>query len=258
MIGSDHAGASPGFDRHIADRHSLFHRQVANGVSGELKDVACSARGSDLANQIQDHVLRGHSAGQFAINAKFERLRLELQKRLRRQNVLNFAGPDAKRERTKRAVRCGVRVATNDCHARLGVTVFGADHVHDSLTHVIDVEQLNAELFAVLSQRFDLFAADRVSDWQTAIRSWNVVIGGRDGAFGTTNGEVVDPQSLERLRAGHFMDQVQINVDDRGPGLGSVNQMLVPNFVQQRSAAGGLRSGSRLAGSGRRSVRHGS
>ena len=50
----------------------------------------------------------------------------------------------------------GVRVAADDGHAGLGGAELGADHVDDALVAVLHVEELDAELGAVLAQRVDL------------------------------------------------------------------------------------------------------
>ena len=175
---------------------------------------------------------------QFAIDAKFERLGFELQQRLRRQHVFDFAGPDPEGERTERAVGGRVRVAADDRHAGLGVTVFGADDVNDALADVADVKQRDAEFRAVGPQGFDLLATDRVSDRQAAVGRGNVVVGRGDRALRTTNGTLVDSQSFERLRAGDFMDQMQVDVDNRRSTLGDVNEVAVPDFVQHGPRGG--------------------
>ena len=49
VVGRDQAGARAAFDRHVADRHALFHRERADGAAGEFEDAAGAAADADLA-----------------------------------------------------------------------------------------------------------------------------------------------------------------------------------------------------------------
>ena len=46
--------------------------------------------------------------------------------------------------------------------------------------------------------------------------------------------EVTSPQAFERLRAGHFVDEVAVDIKQAGAVIGFVYQMIVPDFVVQR------------------------
>ncbi len=238
LIGCDHARPRAGFDRHVADSHAFFHRQSADTLTGVLNDVSGTAGCSKLADQVQDHVFGGDAARQLAVDSQLHCLRLELQQSLCGQNVLDFAGPDPERQRSEGAVRGRVRIAANDRHAGLGVAVLGADDVNDSLANIVNVEQSDAELFAVLAECLNLFATDRIGDGQTAVAGGNIVIGRRDRSFGPADGALVDPQTLERLGAGHFVDQVQIDVDDGRPRFGGIDDVLFPDFVEHGPRGG--------------------
>ncbi len=85
------------------------------------------------------------------------RARFVLRQALRGEHVLDFAGADAKGERTERSVRAGVAVAANDRHARLRQTQLGPDDMDDALLARVDVEKLNIKISAVGSQNLNLF-----------------------------------------------------------------------------------------------------
>ena len=44
LVGGDDTAAGTALDTHVADRHTLLHRQVADGLSGKLDEVSGSAR----------------------------------------------------------------------------------------------------------------------------------------------------------------------------------------------------------------------
>ena len=64
VVGRDHADAGAGLDRHVADRQPAFHRHGADGGAGIFHRIAGRAADPDVADDRQDHVLRGHRFGQ--------------------------------------------------------------------------------------------------------------------------------------------------------------------------------------------------
>ncbi len=127
--------------------------------------------------------------------------------------MLHFARADPKCQRSKRSVCRGMRVPANDRHSRLGVALLGSDDVNNPLVAVIQIVEPNAELFAVVSKRIHLLLRDRVSDGQTAIAGWNVMIRRRDGAFWPANLAIGQPKPFKRLSARNFMNEMQIDVE---------------------------------------------
>ena len=96
-------------------------------------------RGGDLSDQVENQVLGGHATLEGAVDAQLKRLRLELQQCLRRQHVLNLAGPNAKGQGAERAVRRCVAVAAHDRRAWLCVSQLGPDDVNDALFGVVQI-----------------------------------------------------------------------------------------------------------------------
>ena len=83
-------------------------------------------------------------------------------------------------------------------------------------------------------QRVDLLLRDRIGDRQPAIGRRHVVVGRGHGQLGPADFAAGQPQALERLGAGHFVHQVQVDVQDRLlAGLG-VHDVGVPDLVEHR------------------------
>ncbi len=57
LVRRDQAGAGARLDRHVADRHAAFHRQLADGAAGILDHVAGAAGRAELADDGEDDVL---------------------------------------------------------------------------------------------------------------------------------------------------------------------------------------------------------
>jgi hypothetical protein len=93
LVGGDQAGAAPGLDRHVADRHAALHREAADDGARVLDGVAGAAAGADLADDGEDHVLRGAADGQVAVDADPHGLGALLHQRLGRQDVLDLDVP---------------------------------------------------------------------------------------------------------------------------------------------------------------------
>ena len=59
FIGGNHAGPCTTFDRHVADRHPAFHRQISNGLAVVFNDVTrCRRHRPDLTDNGKNDVLR--------------------------------------------------------------------------------------------------------------------------------------------------------------------------------------------------------
>ena len=96
-------------------------------------------------------------------------------------------------------MRAGVAVAANDGHARLSQSKFGPDDVHNALFARIKVEKREAEVGTISSQHFDLFRRDWIGNWQSPIRSRQVVIDCGYRQFRTAHRSLCGAQALEGL-----------------------------------------------------------
>ena len=99
---------------------------------------------------------------------------------------------------------------------------------------VVQIVEPDAELAAVLPQRVDLLLGDRVEDRQRAVGGGHVVIGRGHGPLGPADLAAGQPQPLERLGAGHFVDQLQVDVEDRLLARFGVDDVVVPDLLEHR------------------------
>ena len=174
-----------------------------------------------------------------ALNPHLKRFWFRLTQRLGCQHMLHFAGADAKGQGPQRPVRGGVAVAADDRHARLRDPQFGADHVHDPLIGIPQVKQPHTKLTAVVAERVDLLAGDNVGDRQPPVGGGDIVIGGGECRLRTADPATSQSEALKGLGAGHFMDQMAVDVDQRLFALRCAHQMGIPDFFQQRARGGG-------------------
>ena len=154
-----------------------------------------------------------------------------LPERLRGQDVLDLAGADPEGQGAEGAVRAGVAVAADDRQARERQPQLGPDHVHDPLVTALDVVERHAELAAVRPQGLDLPARQRVADVEL-ILGRHVVVDGRERQVGASDPTPGQPQAVEGLRAGHLVDQVTIDVEERRL-LGRRDDVAVPDLLEQ-------------------------
>ena len=127
----------------------------------------------------------------------------------------------------------GVRVAADDGHAGLGDAEFGADDVDDALLARVDVVELDAEVGAVLAQRGDLRGGDLVDDVEAAFDGGgHVVIDGGDAAVGAAHLAAGEAQAFKSLRRSDLVEQLQVDVEQRGLALRLDHDVLLPDFFE--------------------------
>ena len=131
--------------------------------------------------------------------------------------MFDLAGADAVRQRAEGAVGRGVAVATNDGGAWQGEALLGTDHVHDALADVAFVVVLDAEILGVPGHGLDLNAALLVLDPVSAIGCGrDIVIDHGQRLVRRAHLTAGQAQALEGLRAGHFVHQVTVDIEDAG------------------------------------------
>jgi hypothetical protein len=154
--------------------------------------------------------------------------------------MLDLRCADAHRQCAERAVGGGVAVAADDRHAGLSETELRSDDVHDALLEVAHRVQPDAELVAVASQRLDLSAGYRIGDRLVDVDRRHVVVLGGDGQVRSPDAAACEPQPVERLRTGHFMNEVQVDIDHVGfPGCAGAaaggDDVVVPYLLRHRA-----------------------
>ena len=147
--------------------------------------------------------------------------------------MLDLGGADAERQRAEGAVRGGVGVAADHGGAGLGQAQLRAHDVDDALLDVAQRVQPHAELGAVLAQRLQLRARDRVGDGLVDVEGRGVVILGRDGEVEAPHLAAGLAEAVEGLRAGHLVQQVQIDEEEVGLAFGAPDDVVVPDLLRE-------------------------
>ena len=112
----------------------------------------------------------------------------------------------------------------------------GPDLVDDALVGVAERVEADAELGGVVAQRLDLGAAGHVGDRLVDVERRGVVVLGRDREVGAAHLAAGEPQALERLRAGHLVHEVQVDVEQVGRAVGATpHDVRVPDLLRQRA-----------------------
>jgi len=124
-----------------------------------------------------------------------------------------------------------VAVAATDGGAGKGDPEFGADDVDDPLPAALDVIKGDAKLVAVGPERLDLTPRHRLSDIELVLGG-DVVIDRRERKLGTPHLPPGEAKSLEGLRAGDFVDQVTVDVE-QGRRVVRGHHMAVPDLIEQ-------------------------
>ena len=233
-------GAGAALDGHVAEGHAAFDGQAANRRAAELDGVARTAGGADLADDGQRHVLGGHALAELAFDLDQHALGTLGDQRLRCQHVLDFRGADAMRQRAESAVRGGVAVAANHRHAGQRGAVLRADDVDDALVGMLEREiDQRAEILDVGVERFHLQARDRILDAFVPVVGRRVVVGVGDDTVLAPGLAAGQAQTLEGLRAGHFVHEVAVDVEQAGAVAFLAHHMRIPEFVVKRLAGHG-------------------
>ena len=195
--------------------------------------MAGAAGGADVADDGEDQVLGPDALAQRPLDLELERLGAALDQGLRRHHVLHLGGADADGEGAEGAVGGGMGIAANDGHAGLGHALFGADDVDDALADVVHAPVFETEFATVPLQRLDLDAGYLLGDAGGAVAGRHVVVGHRDDGFGPAHRAAGVAQPFEGLGAGYLMDQVAVDVDELGAVVLGIDDMALPNLVEQ-------------------------
>ena len=233
VVGRDHPRPGAGLDRHVADRHASFHRQRADRGPSVLEDVPDAAARADAVDDPEDHVLRAAPCREVAVDGDRHRLGRLLRERLGREHVLDLAGADPERERAERAVSRGVRVAADDREPRLRVAHLRTDDVDDALARRPPGIDRDAELLRVLREGIHLPGTRRVG--HGTVGRGDVVVHRRDREVGATHAAAGEPEGFERLRAGHLMDEMEIDVEEIRLAGRSMHDVALPDLLGQAS-----------------------
>ena len=155
-------------------------------------------------------------------------------RRLRRQHVLDFARADAEGQRAEGAVGRGVAVAADDRHSRQRQSLLRTDDVDDPLPGIGQRVEPDAERVAVRVERRELRRRDRVRDRPVDLDRRHVVVGRGDRQVGPPHRPVRHAQAVERLRRGHLVHEVHVDVEQVVLARRRVDQVPLPQLFAQR------------------------
>ncbi len=258
LVGRDQARAGAAFDRHVADRHAPFHRQGFNRFAGIFDDIAGAAGGADLADDRQRDVLGADAVMQAAIDLDQHVLGLGLDQGLGREHMLDFRRANAMRQSPEGAVGGGVAVAADDRRAGKRKALFRTDDMNDALTAVMFVEIFDAEFAGVDRQLVNLRLALRIGDRQRTVGGRHVVIDHSQGLVRRVDRASGEAQAFKGLGAGHFMNEMAVDIEQGGSVRLDVDDMVVPDLVVKGAGlASGLNHDFRPCRGGRGCLRPG-
>ena len=233
FVRRDQTRARTTFDGHVTDGHAPFHRQIADRFAAIFNDIASAAGCAGLADNRQGDVLGSDAGGQLACDLDFHVLALALDQRLGGKDMFNFGRADAVGQRAKSAVGRRVAVTTDNGHAGQGPTLFRANDVHNALTDIGHGVIVNAKILGVLVERIDLNTAilGHGGSIGAIQRGGHVVIGNGNGLVRCVNRPSCHAQPLKGLRAGHFVHQMAVDIQQACAVFGLVGNVSIPDFV---------------------------
>ena len=200
--------------------------------------MAGAAPDTEPADDRENEVLRRDARARRSRHVDCERARPALQQALGRQHVPDLGGADPESQRPEGAVGARVAVAAHDRHARLREPELGPDDVHDAALAVGEAEQLDAEPGAVDFELLDLspggFERDRQAAEHLAREGRRRMVHGRERALGPPHPQAPLAQQRERLRRSDLVDEVQVDIEQRGRvgGLGA-HHVTLPHLVEE-------------------------
>ncbi len=203
-----------------------------------LEHVAGAAADADPGDEREDDVLGRHAVIEPAVDAHLVRLRVALEERLGGEDHLDLARPDPERERAEGSVRRRVRVAADDGHPRLGQPELGSDDVDDALAGVAQAMERDPEFGAVAGQLIDLRCGHRIGHRQAPRVRRNRVVRRRDSSFRIADREAAGAESGECLGRGDFVDEMQVDGEDRRCARVLADDVVVPDLLDDRAGSG--------------------
>ena len=186
------------------------------------------------ADDGENDVFCRHTEWQRTLDSDLHGARLELAQRLGRKHVLDLRCPYAGGERAERAVGGGVAVPADDHLARLRVSLLRPDHVDDTLVRAEPVVQRHPELAAVAFEIVQLLRGDRVGDRPAQLPCGRVVVHRGHCEVRSPHRTLCHPQTLERLRRGDLVDEMQVHVQQRRLTCFLAHNVSVPYLVEHR------------------------
>src|SRR6266478_9057625 len=148
--------------------------------------------------------------------------------------MLDFAGADAESQGTERAVRRSVAVTANNRLPGLRDAEFRANDVHDALVLAVHVKEPDAGFAAVFLEGVELELGVVVEDGQRAIGGGDGMVHHRESEIGAADLAAFGAETGKSLGRGALVNEMAIDVDDRGLARIFANDVGVPYLLVKR------------------------
>ena len=126
-------------------------------------------------------------------------------------------------------------VTAHDGHTRQRSAVLGSDHMHDTLPLVLEREVSQRTDFADIAvEGLDLLTGNRILNTHFPMIGWRVVVGRCDDGVHAPRLAPGQLEPFEGLRAGDFVDQMTVDVDQRSAVILDVHHVARPQFFVKR------------------------
>jgi len=136
------------------------------------------------------------------------------QQRLGREHALDLGGADSPPPGAHPTAGRGVAVAAYHGHPRQYDAVLGGDDVDDTLARIVDVEQPEPELAAVLLHRADPLARWLVGRCIAARQRRGIVVDHAERELAIPDAALSVAKTIERVAAGTLMSEMTVDVDE--------------------------------------------
>ena len=131
---------------------------------------------------------------------------------------------------TQRTMRRSVGIAANHGQTRLCETLFGSDDMHNSLTHIEQFDIGESEFPGILLEKLDLDPGLLILDALGPALGRHVMIGNQQLGVRHPHPTAILPQTVKRLGACDFMDDLAIDIKNAGPVIPLVDEMSLPDL----------------------------
>ena len=146
-----------------------------------------------------------------------------------------LARSDTEGQRAQPAMRAGVAVAADDQATRKAEAEFGPDDMDDALTGLVDIEHRDPAGRGFDPQGRQQFLPDLDGAGPPARRR-NGVVRRRECQFRVMDRKIAALQIKQAARPAEVVQQMAVDMEEIGIIAHSGDDMLVPDFGQQRAA----------------------
>ena len=233
LVGGDQPSARAHLNREVAQGETAFHRHLLDGLPGIFDEMTGCARGGETCDEIERHILGGHTLAKRTVDRDAHGLGFLLEDALGSHHHLDLARADAERHSTHGAVRARVGVATDDGHAGKRQPLLGAYDVNDAVVGGVHGIMRQPEVLAISSQQIDLLLGDRVDNGLVLVVGGRVMVGHAEDLLGSETLQPALPHAGERLRRRHLMAIEAVDIELGRSVVHNLHHMLVPNLVKQ-------------------------